>query len=54
MRGGTTEMKKKPGTTGGRDRLSEYQRRKRMLERQPLSPEQYERAILSLCRELRV
>lgn len=35
-----------------RDVLLEYERRKRALERLPLTPQQYEAAILKISREL--
>ena len=33
---------------------AEYERRKRLLQAKNLTPEEYERAIVKLCRELKI
>jgi len=36
------------------NKWTEYERRKRLLQAQDLTPEEYERAIMKLCRELKI
>ena len=36
------------------NKWAEYERRKRLLQAQDLTPDEYERAIVKLCRELKI